>query len=265
MIDRDKHGPWALVCGASEGIGEAFARQLCAAGIGCVLVSRRQALLDELAASIAATGGAPCRAVAVDLTADDAADRLDAATADLEIGLLAYNAGADTMAVKFHDRTERQVLDQIMLNVVTLSKVVHRFGGRMRARKRGGILLVGSMAGLAGTGWVATYSATKAFDQILAEGLWRELRVDNVDAMVLVAGATSTPAHHRMGARVTAEYPPMDPADVAREGLAALGSGPLHVAGDGNRAGFAAMSPAPREALIDQMTKGTQLLFDVAD
>jgi uncharacterized protein len=252
-----------MVLGASEGIGEAFVRQIADAGINVVLVSRRQALLEALAASLPTT--VQSRALAVDLTADDAVDQLIAATSDIEVGLVVYNAGADTMAVKFHDRSLDEVMHLVKLNVITPTKLCYQFGALMRERKRGGIILLGSMAGLAGTGWVATYSATKAYDQMLAEGLWRELRADNVEVMVLVAGATATPAHDRMGAKVTKEYPPMDPADVAREGLDALGSGPLHVAGEGNRAGFAAMSPAPRVELINQMTLGTQLLFDVVD
>ena len=263
MIAPEKYGPWAMVLGASEGIGEAFVRQIAAAGINVVLVSRRQSVLDALAASLPET--VQHRTLAVDLTADDAVDQLIAATDDIEVGLVVYNAGADTMAVKFHDRSLDEVMHLVKLNVVTPTKLCHRVGAQMRARKRGGIILLGSMAGLAGTGWVATYSATKAYDQMLAEGLWRELKADGVDVMVLVAGATATPAHDRMGAKVTKEYPPMDPADVAREGLAALGSGPLHVAGDANRANFAHMSPAPRIDLINQMTLGTHLLFDVTD
>lgn len=263
MIAPEKYGPWAMVLGASEGIGEAFVRQIAAAGINVVLVSRRQSVLDALAASLPNT--VQHRTLAVDLTADDAVDQLIAATDDIEVGLVVYNAGADTMAVKFHDRSLDEVMHLVKLNVVTPTKLCHQIGAQMRARKRGGIILLGSMAGLAGTGWVATYSATKAYDQMLAEGLWRELKADGVDVMVLVAGATATPAHDRMGAKVTKEYPPMDPADVAREGLAALGSGPLHVAGDANRANFARMSPAPRIDLINQMTHGTHLLFDLTD
>ncbi len=263
MIAPEKYGPWAMVLGASEGIGEAFVRQIAAAGVNVVLVSRRQSVLDALAASLPDT--VQHRTLAVDLTADDAVDQLIAATDDIEVGLVVYNAGADTMAVKFHDRSLDEVMHLVKLNVVTPTKLCHQIGAQMRARKRGGIILLGSMAGLAGTGWVATYSATKAYDQMLAEGLWRELKADGVDVMVLVAGATATPAHDRMGPKVTKEYPPMDPADVAREGLAALGSGPLHVAGDANRANFARMSPAPRIDLINQMTHGTHLLFDLTD
>lgn len=266
MLQPERHGPWAVIAGASEGIGAAFAHQLAAADIGVVLVSRRRAVLDELADAVrATTPGAAVRVVPVDLTADDAVAQLAAATADLEVGLVVYNAGADTMAVKFLDRTLDQVMHLVKLNVVTVTALCHHFAGLMRARGRGGIILLGSMSGLAGTGWVAGYAASKAYDQILAEGLWRELRGDGVDVMALVAGATDTPAHARMGAAVTEEFPPMDPVDVAREGLAALGDGPVHVAGAANRAVFAALLPVPRPKVIEMMTHGTQRLFDVHD
>jgi uncharacterized protein len=265
MSLHHKYGPWAVIAGASEGIGEQFARQLAAQGINLVLVARRQPLLDELAASISAATGVQCRAAALDLTAADSVERLAAATDDLEVGLLVYNAGADTMAVKFLDRSVADVLHLVHLNVTTPTLLCHHFGAAMRSRGRGGIVLLGSMAGLAGTGWVATYAATKAYDQMLAEGLWRELRPHGVDVQVVIAGATATPAHERSGAKVTAEYPPMDPADVAREALAALGSGPVHVAGTANRQTFDAIRGLPRVDLIEAMTHGTQLLYGVSD
>ena len=212
MLHPDRHGPWAIVAGASEGIGEAFARRLVAAGLGVVLVSRRRELLDALGAEIrAATAGAEVRVVAQDLTAADATERLAEATADLEVGLVVYNAGADSMAVKFHDRTLDQVMHLVKLNVITPTALCHHFGGLMRGRGRGGIVLLGSMAGLAGAGWVAGYAASKAYDQMLAEGLWRELRVDGVDAMVLVAGGDRHPGARADGGgrhrRVPADGP----------------------------------------------------------
>lgn len=266
-LEPERHGPWALVAGASEGIGEHFCRQIAASGVNVAMVSRRRGVLDELAASVTdSEGGAvECRPIALDLTADDAVDSIADACADVEIGLVVYNAGADTMARQFHDRTPDEVAQQLRLNVVTPTMLCHRFGGPMRDRGRGGMILLGSMAGLAGTGWVATYAATKAYDQVLAEGLWRELRDRGVDVVALIAGATATPAHERSGARVTEEFPPMDPADVAREGLAALGLGPVHVAGATNRQLFDGARGASRTDLIEMMTTGTRLLYDIAE
>jgi short-subunit dehydrogenase len=117
------------------------------------------------------------------------------------------------------------------------------------------------MAGLAGCGRVATYAATKAFDQVLAEGLWKELAPHGVHVLALIAGATDTPALARSGAQVTAEYPPMDPGDVAREGLAHLADGPTWFAGEGNRAGAAFFRTMERADAVAALSAGTDALY----
>jgi short-subunit dehydrogenase len=263
MIERGKHGPWAVIAGASEGIGEQFARQLAEIGIGVVLVSRRQEVLDELADSIRKErgGSVGVRAVALDLTDRDAAARLAAQTSDLEVGLLVYNAGADTGPVAFHDRTLDEVMHFVNLNVVTPTQLCHHYGKLMRDRRRGGIILVGSMAGLSGSALIATYAATKAYDHALAEGLWRELAEHNVDVMTLVAGATATPAHERTGATFGEDFPRMDPADVARTGIEWLGRGPLRAASDELQQAFDAMRALPIEQVIEFMSMGTRAIY----
>lgn len=259
MIDLERHGPWALVAGASEGIGEHFARQLAAAGFDLVLVARREPVLSELAASIRSDAGVEIRTVALDLTAADASERVADATADIEVGLLVYNAGADSGPVAFCDRSMEDVMRQLSLNVVTPTQLCHHFGELMRGRGRGGIVLLGSMAGVAGSALVATYAATKAYDQVLAEGLWKELQGDGVDVLCLVAGATATPAHARTGARVDEDH--MDPADVAAAGLAVLGEGPTHTASPELAAGFDFLRSLPRAQAVDIMSEGTRGVF----
>jgi short-subunit dehydrogenase len=263
MIEQGRHGPWAVIAGASEGIGEEFARQLAQAGINVVLVARRQAVLDALAESIRKeTGGAvDARPLALDLTARDAAERLAHETDDLEVGLLVYNAGADTGPVAFHDRSLDEVMHFVNLNVVTPTQLCHHYGRLMRDRRRGGIILVGSMAGLSGSALIATYAATKAYDHALAEGLWRELKDHGVDVMTLVAGATATPAHERTGATFGDDFPRMDPADVARTGLEWLGRGPLRAASDELQAAFDAMRALPIEQIIEFMSMGTRAIY----
>jgi uncharacterized protein len=264
MTDLARYGPWALIAGASEGIGEHGARQLAADGFSLVLVSRRQGVLDELKASILAGASARAieiRCVALDLAAPDAAEALLGATADIEIGLLFYNAGADTGPVRFHDRSLDDVLGMVRRNVVTPTELIHTLGNQMRARKRGGFVVIGSMAGVSGSALIATYSATKAYQQMLGEGLWRELADEGVDVVTVIAGATSTPAHHRTGAIVSAEYPPMDPADVARTALASLGHGPVRGASDELETNFDAIRALPREQIIEMMSSGTRIIY----
>jgi short-subunit dehydrogenase len=146
-------------------------------------------------------------------------------------------------------------------NVVTPTELCHTLGNRMRERRRGGIVVIGSMAGVSGSALIATYSATKAYQQMLAEGLWRELADDGVDVVAVIAGATATPAHHRTGAVVSAEYPPMDPADVARTALASLGHGPVRGASEELETNFDAIRALPREQIIALMSDGTRIVY----
>jgi short-subunit dehydrogenase len=262
MTDLDRYGPWALIVGASEGIGEHAARQLAADGFSLVLVSRRQAVLDELRDSIRADApDVEIRCLAIDLVDADAAGRLLDAVGDIEVGLLFYNAGADTGPVRFDERTLDDVLGMVHRNVVVPTELCHALGRQMRARGRGGIVVIGSMAGVAGSALIATYSATKAYQQVLVEGLWREMRDDGVDVVLVVAGATATPAHERTGAVTSPDFPPMQPDDVARNALAAITLGPVVGASDDLTAMFDGVRSLPREQIIELMTNGTRSIY----
>jgi short-subunit dehydrogenase len=262
MTDVARYGPWAVVAGASEGIGEHAARQLAADGFSLMLVSRRSEVLEQLAASILADAPAvEVTTLALDLSLEGAADRLAAAVDGLEVGLLLYNAGADTGPVAFHDRPLDDVLGMVRRNVVTPTALCQTLGSRMRERGRGGIVVIGSMSGISGAALIATYSATKAYQQILCEGLWRELAPSGVDVVAVIAGATATPAHHRTGAVPSEAFPQADPSDVARAALAALGHGPVRGAGDDLDAGFRMLNGLPREQLIDMMSAGTRAVY----
>jgi short-subunit dehydrogenase len=266
MTDLHRYGPWAVIAGASEGIGEHAARQLAADGFSVVLVARRQEVLDALAASIrAANPDVEALGLALDLSLDDAADRLVDAVAGLDVGLVFYNAGADTGPVLFLDRAADDVLGMVRRNVVTPTAVCHALGRRLRDRGRGGIVVIGSMAGVSGSALIATYSATKAYQQVLCEGLWRELGASGVDVVHVIAGATATPAHHRTGAVASPDHPQADPADVARNALDALGHGPVRGADDALDAGYRALAGLPREQLIELMSAGTRAVYGLPE
>ena len=261
-----RYGPWALVAGASEGIGASFAHQIAGAGINVVLVARRAQSLAATADEIRAATSVDVRTVAVDLTADDMIDHLRAATDDLDVGLLVYNAGATHGAIRFHDETVDLPLRLVRLNCVGPLLLCHHFGGRMAERGQGGIILLTSMSAVAGSARTVTYSATKAFDLVLAEGLWAEMRPRGVDVLALVAGATNTPAMARSGARIgTYEIPGMEPDDVASEGLANLAHGPTWVAGDGNRAGFDFLRGIPRAEAVAFLSQGARTIYGLPD
>lgn len=264
MTDVSRYGPWAVIAGASEGIGEHAARQLAAAGCSLVLVARRQPVLDALRDSILADDAVPgvdVRTLVVDLSADDAADRIGAAVADLDVGLLFYNAGADVSATPFLDRDADDVLGMVRCNVVTSTALCHALGRRMRDRGRGGIVVISSGAAIAGGALIATYSATKSYQQVLCEGLWAELDGTGVDVVCVLAGHTATPALLRTSAMEADDPGVMASADVARNALAALGHGPTVGASDDLTAMLAGLSTVPRTALIEMMSAGTRATF----
>ncbi|MCX4388145.1 SDR family NAD(P)-dependent oxidoreductase [Micromonospora peucetia] len=221
----ERYGPWALVVGGSEGVGAAFAEQLARAGLGVVLVARKPEALGEVADRVLAHG-APCRVLALDLLDADATARIVEAVADLDLGLLVLNAGANTYRSRFVEADLARVQAVIDLNVTRPLELCRELGARLAARGRGGILVVGSSAGYLGHADISIYAAAKAFARIFTEGLWLELGQVGVDVLHLVLGLTATPAMERAGLDLTGAA---DPADVAAQGLAALGTGPVHV------------------------------------
>jgi short-subunit dehydrogenase len=239
-----RYGPWALVLGASHGIGAAFARQIADRGVNVVMVARSAGPLEAAAAETADATGVETRALPVDLTADDVLAQLAAGTDDLDVGLVVYNAGADQVGY-FLGRPQADADFTVRLNCVGPTKVAYHFGERLVARGTGGLLLVSSLAALSGCAGTAVYSASKAFDQLLAEGLWVEWAPLGVDVLCLLAGVTDTPNLRSTGVDVD-ELAAMTAADVAREGLENLANGPTWVAGDENRAMFEAVSTVPR-------------------
>jgi uncharacterized protein len=257
------YGPWALVLGASNGIGAAFARQIADAGVNVVLVARRAGPLEEAAAEIARATGVETRAVAVDLTADDMLEQLVAATENLDVGLVVYNAGADRVDY-FLRRPQADADFIVRLNCVGPTQVAHHFGRRLTERGSGGLVLVSSLAALSGCAGTAVYSASKAFDQLLAESLWFEWKPFGVDVLCLLAGVTDTPNFRSLGAD-PAQFGGMDAADVAREGLEHLGDGPAWVAGDGNRSIFESMNTVPRGDMVTAVSGMVRDMWDLGE
>jgi short-subunit dehydrogenase len=197
----DRYGPWALVLGASDGVGAAYARAMAERGLNVVLVSRRQGVLDEVAAAIRADTGVETRAVAVDLAEPDASAKVAAATDGLEIGMVFYCAGADPNYEPFLAMPVEVSLAMVQRNCVVPMQVCHHFAAPMAERGKGGIVLVSSGAGMVGAPNMVAYAATKAFDTVMAEALWSELLEKGVDVLALVLGATDTPALRRLLAR----------------------------------------------------------------
>lgn len=221
-LDPDRFGPWALVTGASSGIGREFADQLAANGLNLILASRRVSLLDRLGSELADRHHIEYRTVAVDLATADAPATLADGTADLDVGLLVSNAG-DMLLGELVGHDPDALQREMQLNATAHLALTRHFAPRLVQRARGGILLVSSLAAMQGVDYIANYSATKAYIMTLGEAVHRELAPRGVHVTVLVPGATDTPMVARFGAKDTAVGRLLMPADVcARDGLAAL-------------------------------------------
>jgi short-subunit dehydrogenase len=256
---RERYGPWALVAGASAGLGESFARALAARGLNLLLVARRADALDGVAAALRAAHGVEVRTAAADLARPDLGEVVAALAEGAEVGLLVYNAAASAIG-PFLERPLAEQLRVIDVNCRAPLVLAHRLGGAMAARGRGGLLLMASLAGGQGNPLLASYAASKAFDVVLAEGLWAELRGRGVDVLACRAGATDTPGY--AASRPKASVPLMDADEVARQALAALGAGPTVVAGALNKvAAFAFGRLLPRRAAIRIMERATRRLY----
>jgi uncharacterized protein len=251
----ERYGPWALVAGASEGLGAAYARGLAERGMHLVLAARRREPLETLAAEIRSRYGTEVRTVAGDLADDEYRGRLCGETKDLDLGVLVYNAAhAPTGPLATLDPAD--ISRALAVNTQGPAALLRSLLPAMLSRGRGAVVLMSSLAGNQGTPRIATYAATKAFNRVLAEGLWHELRGRGIDVLACCAGAVRTPGYSAASVR---EAPgTMDPRAVAEYALRRLGHGPVAVPGALNR--FAALLMTrllPRRVAIGIMAGST--------
>lgn len=236
LVDQKMFGPWAVVTGASSGIGKAIAEHLAASGLHVVLVARRVDRLDHVGRGLAREFGVDYRVVEADLAEDGFLERIDRATETLDVGLLVGNAGfanpGELLTIALPE-----LLRGTRIKVATNLTLVHHFGRKLVARGRGGILLVSSVGGLAGVPYVTNTGAVEAYVLSLGEGLHVELKRHGIHVTVLMPGPTLTESMGKMGVD-PAEMPmkPMSAERVAWEGLKALQANrATHVAGRMNR------------------------------
>jgi short-subunit dehydrogenase len=259
----ERYGPWALVAGGSLGMGAEYVRQLAALGLNVVVVADADHPPDDLAGECAAAHGVATRAVVADLAAPDVLDTLHRATDDLDLGLLVYNAAASHVG-PFLEQGLESKLAIVDVNCRGPLLLVHAFAPGLVRRGRGGIVLMSSLSALQGTALVATYAASKAFDLVLAEGLWEELRQGGVDVLAVCPGATRTPFYEATRPRAGGLLaPPVgEPAAVVAEALAALGRGPRVIPGRANRFAAALLSRLlPRRAAAALMGRSMRAIY----
>ena len=261
-ISKEMFGPWALITGASSGIGAEFARQLAANGLDLVLAARRMPLLEQAGAKLATQYGIKYRTIQVDLADPGYLATITSATDDLDIGLVISNAG-DMILGEFLDSEPDRLFADMRLNVASHLGLMHHFGRRLAHRGRGGILLVSSTAALQPVPYTASYAAAKSYLLSLGEAAHHELARQGVTVTVLLPGATDTAMVTRFSdsTGISVHKPPMSlmlmtPSQLVSEGLAALRAGRARrIAGRANRATAALTPRTMRTRMFTAMSK----------
>jgi short-subunit dehydrogenase len=261
---QSKYGPWALVTGAARGLGAEFARQIASRGIDVIIVDMRPEELEQTAQQIRESIGRDIRTIVADLSSPGFIETIREATSDLEIGLLVSNAAFGPVG-PFVNGSLEDKLRAVAVNVRAPLTLAHEFATQMASRKRGGIILLSSASALQGAAYVANYAATKAYNLILAEGLWEELRTQHVDVLGLMPGTTRTPGLADSNPRLerTRLVYVMDMEPVITEALDSLGKRPSHITGRVNRLTmFVAGKLMPRRKAIEAQGKVLRDLYE---
>jgi short-subunit dehydrogenase len=259
---RDRYGDWAVVTGGSEGVGEALAWRLAAEGLNLVLLARTASRLDDLADRLRrAHPDVDVVTRALDLSLPEAAEQVVELVANKDVGLLAVNAGANSLRGTFLEQDPADVARAVQLSVHLPMALVARVAPSMVERGRGAVLLLGSLAGYLGQPQLAVYSADKAWQRIFCESLWLELQPLGVDVLHLVLGVTRTPAMERAG--LSFDTPGLvvaEPDEVAAFALANLDRGPVLVV-PGNEHLVEARGSTDRARLVGATARRMGLLL----
>jgi short-subunit dehydrogenase len=252
---KETYGPYALVAGGSYGLGAAFAEGIARRGLNVVILARQEDRLRETAARLTQAYGVDVIAIATDV-ADYESVKERVEKLEVSIGLLVYDAAYAPIG-RFEDMHEDQLVRATEVNVRAPLLLAKFLSGPMLERGRGGIVLMSSLAGSQGSPNIAAYAATKSFNAILAEGLWKELKPRGVDVLACCAGAILTPGYRQAEGSKPAPGT-LEAKEVAEQTLNALGNGPIVVPGAVNKiARFFLMRLLSRRAAIAVMSKNT--------
>lgn len=274
MDFKQKYGPWALIIGASEGLGAAFADNCAARGLNVAIAARRQAPLDEVAKGLRDRHGVETRTIVADAGAPNFEDIVRAGVEGLEVGFMIFNAAAEPGGPFLKIRMEDH-LNNIQVNCVAPTRLVYWLGAEMVERKRGGIVLVSSTGAFTGIANWASYSAAKSYELLLGESLWDEFRDHGVLATSYLVGSTFTPTMQRIQKKLDspfaksidpADYPegtplPRTPESVAAALFPQLEDGPRLYCHPDEEAMFKASAAADRAEWIAKVGEGTKTFF----
>jgi short-subunit dehydrogenase len=250
----DKYGPWGVVLGASEGLGQAYAEGMAKRGLSVVVAARRPGPLRRVATDVAQRYDVETRWVQVDLAREDFLDPVRVVTDALDVGLVVYN-GASAYVGPILTQEPESLRSIIGVNCHGPLLACHHFGRRLVDKGRGGIVVMGSAAGLAGSAYNSAYAASKAFDIVLGESLWSEWQNDGVDVLSVIGPAIDTPNFRAMSPEVREGLPaPMAPALVVDEVFDALGSTPSFVPGEEVRDMLKTLGTLPRQMQVEALS-----------
>ena len=260
---KQKYGSTALVAGASEGIGAAFATRLAAEGMDLVLIARRIDPLHQLGNELKNRYKVGVMCIQCDLGDINASRQILEELNGREINFLVYNAALSYIGPFIKNTLEKQ-FQAVQVNMITPLNLVHLFGEKMLTKGEGAIILMTSLAGFQGSGYLSVYAATKAFIRVLGESLWYEWKNRGVDVIACCAGATETPGFKNSNPEKSDFFAPriQAPEEVADECLKKLGKEPSYITGRGNRiASFIMQKILPRKIAINIMGVNTRKMY----
>lgn len=260
---QQKYGSLALVAGASEGLGAAYAHYLAQQGIHLVLVARRKEPLEVLAQQIRDQYSVQVQCISCDLADIHATQIIQEELKGEEINILIYNAALSYIG-PFENNSIEHHQQLAVANMGTPMQMAQVFGSAMLKKGKGAIVLMASLAGFQGSGFLAAYAASKAFNRVLAESLWYEWKDRGVDVMACCAGATSTPNFIETKPEKTSVFAPkvQTPEAVVKECFKKLGKQPSIITGSGNRmASFMMQKLMPRKMAINIMGDTTRKMY----
>lgn len=259
----ERYGRWAIIAGASEGIGAAYAEELAARKLNLVLIARRVDVLASLAERLSRKYQVNVRSIVLDLADSYVSEQIYREVSDLEVGLLVYNAAFSAIG-PFLERPMHDHIKEIHTNALTPLQLIYLLAKPMLDRGRGGIVLMSSLSAFQGSPYISTYAATKAFNIVLAEGLWDEWRERGVDVLVCISGAVKTPSYLASEPSQTGGLGDMtmEPEQVVREALHTLGRQPYVIPGGLNRiSSFVMRHLLPRSSAIKLMGRVLRKMY----
>lgn len=258
-----KYGKTALIAGASEGIGAAFAHYLAAEGCDLILIARRLDALEKFADSLKDKYKIQTTCISCDLANPNAYEIVVEKTASYHIDIFVYNAALSFIG-PFEKNDIKSQAQIAQANMITPMHLSHYFGAKMLETKKGAIILMASLAGFQGSAYLSVYGATKAFNRVFAEGLWYEWKNKGVDVIACCAGATSTPNFLNTKPEKASLFAPkvQDPVEVVKETFEKLGTKASFVSGTGNKiASFFMQKLMPRNMAITVMGDTTKKMY----